>query len=175
MSMQNALNTSVTSNSKKGPVFPAYLECEVGGKSPVELIQEIQANGMFVSGWTEDIMSQPGWKQGERETVCFARVIIRDLGFTKNPTTAQVWARILELGHSLCEPADGPAIRLALGDQSRNDEFWLAMRQIGGSDGGLGIFSVVRFDGGGQWLDTDWVGPDDEWDLEDVIVFRLRK
>lgn len=161
--------------SQKGPVFPVYLEIEVGGKSKDELLSEIEASGMFASDWTKYIMNKDAWKPGEKETTKFARVKVSDLGFTKNTTTAEIWARIKELGHSLCEPGDGPALRLALKDQPKGDYFWTVMEQITDSDGDPGVFYVERDDGGRRWLRASWADSDGKWDLDDEIVFRLRK
>jgi len=155
--------------------FPTYLELEVGGKSRDELFKELKAGGFYVSDWARDILSQDAWKPGKKETVKFARATVRELGFTKNPTTAQIWARIQELGHALCEPSDGPAIRLALKDQKKGDYFWCAMEQITGSDGGPSVFYVGRHGVGKSWLYARWVDPDNEWYLDYEMVFRLRK
>ena len=116
--------------------------------------------------------------QAKSQTVKFARVKVSDLGFTnpkKLPTTREIWERIQELGHSLCEPGDGPAIRLALKDQPRGDYFWTAMEQISDSGGDPSVFHVRCNDDGTRWLYAYWVSPDDEWDLGSEIVFRLRK
>lgn len=161
--------------STRGPVFPLFLDIEVGGKSKDELLAELKQGGFFVSDYAKDIMGKPAWKPGEKERVKFARVKISDLGFTKHPTTREVWARITELGHSLCEPGDGPAIRLALKDQPRGDYFWLAMEQITDSDGRPLVFSVKRNDDGETWLGAGWTYPDGEWNLGVSVVFRLRK
>jgi len=161
--------------SSKGPVFPVFLECEVGGKSKDELLAELKAGGFFVSDWAKDIMSKDTWKPGEKETVKFARVKVSELGFTKNPTTDDIWARIKEHGHALCEPGDGPAIRLALKDQKKGDYFWCAMEQITGSGGDPRVFSVERVDYGESWLRAGWTRPTREWSLGGAVVFRLRK
>lgn len=158
----------------KGPVFPVYLEIEVGGKSKDDLLTELKSNGHHVSDYAKDIMGKPGWKPGEHERVKFARVKVRDLGFTKNPTTKQIWARIRELGHALCESCDGPALRLADKNQSRGDYYWIAMEQIVDSDGGPVVFSVDR-DDRESWLDAGWTRPVSGWSLGSEFVFRLRK
>lgn len=159
--------------SQKGPVFPIYIETEVGGKSKDELIAEIEASGMFASDYAKDIMSKPAWKPGEKATVRFARVKVRDLGFTANPTTTELWARIKEAG-SLCEPSDGPALRIALKDQLTNDVCWTAMEQITASGGGPRVFALERR-GDERWLGGDWASPDVKWYLFNEFVFRLRK
>jgi hypothetical protein len=168
MSMQSALKPT------KSPA-PVYLELEVGGKSNDELLAELKSGGFYTSLWAKDIMSNPAFKLGERQTVKFARVTVRELGFTKRPNTTQVGARILELGHSLCEPADGPAIRLVLKDQKRGDHFCCAMEQILGSDGMPRVFHVLRNAEGRELLSTLWAHPNDELELDDSIMFRLRK
>lgn len=161
--------------SQKGPVFPIYLELDVGGKSKDELLAELSSAGMFVSDWAKDIMSEPEWKPGKKETVKFARAKVSELGFTKSPTTSEIWSRIRELGHSLCEPCDGPAIRLHFKNQKRGEYFWTAMEQIADSGGRPNVFYVARYDNGRSWLCTGWVYPDSLWSLGRGIVFRLRK
>jgi hypothetical protein len=161
--------------STKGPVFPVYLDIEVGGKSKDQLLKELKSSGCNVSQWAEDIMSKPAWKPGEKERVKFARAKVRELGFDKPPKPHELFARIRELGHSLCESGDGPAIRLALPDQPRSDWFWCAMEPISDSDGDPRVFNVVRYEDGEQWLYAYWLAPDDELSLENEVVFRLRK
>ncbi len=160
--------------SAKGPVFPVYIETEVGGKSKDELVAEIKASDMFVSSYGKDIMGKPAWKPGKKETIRFARVKVRDLGFTENPTTTELWARIKEVG-SLCEPSDGPALRVALKDQPKGDVCWTAMEQIADSDGRPGVFALEVDDDGGHWLGGPWAIPGHRWSLDREIVFRLRK
>lgn len=60
--------------SSKGPVFPVYLECKVGGKSKDKLLSEMKSAGCDVSDYAKDIMSKDAWKPGEKQTVKFARV-----------------------------------------------------------------------------------------------------
>jgi len=155
--------------------FAVYLEIEVGGKNKDQFLAELQSSGFFVSNWAKDIMSEDAWKPGEKETVKFARATMRDLGFTNNPKMREVLARIRELGHSLCEPQDGPAIRLALTDQSRGDYFWFAMEQITDSGGYPHVFCVPRSADDERWLTAHWAYPEEEWALDNEIAFRLRK
>ena len=164
--------------STKGPVFTIYLEIEVGGKTKETLLAELQSADSFVSDWAKDIMSKPAFKSGKEGTVKFGRATISELGFSdpKNlPTTRQVWTRIVELGHSLCQSCDGPAIRKALKDQPKGDYFWTAMEQIADSDGDPSVFYFKRDDDGERWLDAWWVNPDGKWLLGSTVVFRLRK
>ncbi len=172
---QKHLKEGIRKYSTRGPVFPIYLETEVGGKSKDELLAELSAAGIEVSDWAKDIMSKPAWKPGPKERVKFARVKVKDLGFTENPTTSQIWTRILELGYALCEPGDGPAIRRDLKDQPTGDVCWLAMNQITDSGGRPRVFKLERDVRGKRWLRAYWTLPGDQWLLGSEIVFRLRK
>gem|GEM_PF-1603304 len=42
------------------------------------------------------------------------------------------------------------------------------------SDGNPNVFNVERNDDGNRWLNTNWTNPDDQWNLDNRIVFRLR-
>jgi len=162
--------------SVKDPVFPVYLEIEVGGKSHHKLLAELELQGSFTSGNASDIMARPGWEQGSKEIVKFARVKVSELGFTKSPTIEQIWERIKELGHSLCEPGDGPAIQLSLKGQLCGVGFWVAMKQITNSTCLLGrIFHVGRLNDGKPYLDADWADLDNRLHPVAEIVFRLHK
>ena len=43
------------------------------------------------------------------------------------------------------------------------------------SDGNPNVFNVERNDDGKRWLNTNWVNPNDQWNLDNRLVFRLRK
>lgn len=149
-----ALRELIRQFSQKGPVFPVFLEIEVGGKSKDELVAEIEANGMFASEYSRNIMGKDAWKPGNKETVRFGKSSVRDLGFTKPPTTRELWKRIEELGHALCEPGDGPALRREWKDQPKGTVCWTAMKQITASFGYPDVFLLHRFDDGKTWLNA---------------------
>lgn len=154
--------------------IPVFLEIEVGGKSAEELIDEIEAGGKFTSVSAESMMRSAAWKPGEKETVRFGRVTVRDLGFTTAPTTSEIWSRIQTLGHFLCQPWDGPALRLALKSQPKDDVFWLAMEQITDCDGYSCVFSLThRRSNRRLWLYGRCAEPTTEWWLHLEFVFRL--
>ena len=172
MLRQSALLTSTSL------AFPVYLEIEVGGKTKETILAELQQPDFFVSDGAQNIISQPAFKSGKKEKVKFGRATVREFGFSDPqnlPTTREVWARIVELGHSLCKSCDGPAIRKALKDQPKGDYFWIAMEQIADSDGDPSVFYFKRDDDGERWLDAWWVNPDGKWLLGSTVVFRLRK
>ena len=160
----------------KAKTFPVYREIEVGGKSKDELFTKFEVNNMVATRSDYDIMSQDAWKPGKKEIIRFARVRVRDLGFTEKPTIADIWARIKQLGHSLCEPCDGPAIRLALKDPSERGVCLIAMKQITDSHGSPYVFGLGSFRSKCQ-LYSHWLASGVEWDLDSTneLVFRLGK
>lgn len=156
------------------PTFKVWQILTIGGKSKDELLVKIEAAGQFASDRAKDVMSKPTFTTlPEPTTLNLARVKVRDLGFTKNPTTTRLFARIREVGE-LCPAEIGPHIRLALKDQPKGDIFWVAMETITDSDGLPGVFCVKRSDSGEAWLSCNYVGPDHQWYLENEIVFVLR-
>ncbi|MEX2014139.1 MAG: hypothetical protein WD896_02170 [Parcubacteria group bacterium] len=42
------------------------------------------------------------------------------------------------------------------------------------SDGNPNVFNVKRNDDGKAWLNGNWTNPNDEWNLDNEIVFRFR-
>lgn len=98
-----------------------------------------------------------------------------DLGFTENPTTAELFGKAEELGYDLC-PADvGPVLRVNYDDQPKEEYLWIATEPITDSVGYPVVFFVGRLDGDVLWLDGGWAGADGRWRLDERIVFRLRK
>lgn len=152
--------------------FPVYLDITVGGKSKEQLLRASALRRYFVEEPARDLMSQPEWKPGARERVRFARARIIDLGLKKHSSVEESWARVQELGHSLCEPCDGPAIRLALNQQEYGDYFWCLMKPISSSYHDTRAFCVGRLDG--KWRLFAWyLEPGHIWSLGNSVVFRL--
>ena len=119
-------------------------------------------------------MSQPAFASlTESRTLKLARVKVRDLGFTKTPTTDQIWARIRELGGELCPPQVGPQLRKDFTDQPKGDIFWIAMKQIADSDGSPDVFYLKSNNDGERWLLGRYASPARQWALGSEFVFVL--
>ena len=43
------------------------------------------------------------------------------------------------------------------------------------SDGNPNVFNVNRNDDGKAWLNDNWAKPDNKWNTDNEIIFRLRK
>jgi hypothetical protein len=124
-------------------------------------------------------VSREQWILKNSEQIKLVRLKVGDLGFTKNPTTDELYAKTGELGLELCPAEVGPNLRLKYAEvfkreQSMNEYLYIAMKQITDSDGSPNIFFVKRHDDG-FWLSYYWADPTDEWSLDDEFVFRLRK
>ena len=48
-------------------------------------------------------------------------------------------------------------------------------RHVTDSDGDPNVFNLNRNDDSKQWLNANYANPDNQWNLEDEIVFLLRK
>ena len=155
--------------------FPVWKTIRIGGKTMEQLLDAMNTNGFTVSDWAKDIMSKEAFTTlPEVQTINLARAKVRDLGFKKKPTTAELWARIRELGHDLCPAEVGPHLRLQFGDQPKGDYFWVAMEQISASGGCPCVFCVYHGDDV-RWLHAGWTDPDDRWGLDFGVAFLLRK
>lgn len=157
--------------------FLTYLHIMSGGKTREDLHDVFRTTEFILSASALDMMWASEWGQGQSKAVRFARAKVGELGFwgaTMMPTHADVLSRIHRLGHSVCAPYDGPALRLAHIGQPIGDSVSLAMRQIIAADGFPRIFVLSR-DERGLLLDARLMGDDDQWNLDDEIVFRLGK
>jgi len=161
---------------------------EIGGMTEEELERMIknrkdeQGRDYQISSYAKSRMNHQDFivsLEKNPETIDLVRLKVRDLGFTENPTTDELYKRAEELGLELCPPETGPHLRLKYEEVFQREQpmyeyLLIAMKQITDSDGDLSVFSVNR-NGGGFWLDISWTNPSDRWYLDDEFVFRLRK
>lgn len=164
---------------------------EIGGMTEEELKKEIenkkdeQGRNYQISSYAESMMKHKDFTVSiqERlknpETIDLVRLKVRDLGFTENPTTDELYKRAEELGLELCPPEVGPHLRLKYEEVFQREQpmyeyLRIAMKQIFGSGGDLSVFRVRRSDDG-FWLGISWTNPSNRWHLDHEFVFRLRK
>ena len=153
--------------------FPIWKTITIGGVSKNELLQQLAEKKFYISDWAKDIMSKPEFTTlPEKKPINLARIKVRDLGFSTQPTTVELWARIKQVG-SLCPAEVGPHLRLELADQAKGDYFWLAMNTITDSDGYPNVFKVKHDDYGKFWLHGNYANPGPHWNLENELVFVL--
>ncbi len=163
----------------------------IGGKTKEELKKEIKEK-FRVTSYAESMLDNPDfeeqlhenpdrelWILKKPEQLSLVKLKVGDLGFTKNPTTDELYAKAEEFGLELCPAEVGPQLRLKYPEvfnreQPMNEYLRVAMKQITDSDVDPSIFNVCRSDGG-LWLGSNWTNPSREWDLGSEFVFRLRK
>jgi|GEM_PF-741913 len=164
---------------------------EIGGMAEEDLERAIknrkdeQDGDYQISSYAKSMMKHKDFAASVQErlknpeTIDLVRLKVKDLGFTENPTTDELYKRAEGLGLELCPPETGPHLRLKYEEVFKREQpmyeyLRIAMKQIAGSRGDLHVFSVGRYDGG-FWLDDRWTHPSSRWGLGGEFVFRLRK
>lgn len=108
--------------------------------------------GINVSKWAADMMKQKAFVVATaQEQVNFARRSPADLGFKEGARYDAICARAIKMGYELCQPEDGPQLRLQYLDQPKGEWLVIVMEPIRDSFGYLCIFDVGH-DGGGLYL-----------------------
>jgi hypothetical protein len=160
----------------------------IGGVDKKALLKRVEA-GFSVGNWAKDLMKRPTFTTQDAEEEIETIVLTpADFGYTRNPTTTELLdpTRLAEWSAQNAERLDGhvvellpaeagPHIRDQYKDQPKDEVLWIAMERITDSDGDPNVFRVERRDDGERWLYARWTGPDDQWNLDGRVVFRLRK
>lgn len=169
--------------------FAKWRSFLIGGVDKKALLKRVEA-GFSVGDWAKDLMKRPAFTTQDAEEEIETIILTpKDFGYERNPTTTELFdpARLAEWSKQNAArlpqgyvvellPAEaGPHLRDQYKDQPKGEILWIAMERITDSGGSPLVFDVKRHDGGGRWLRTHWTDPDDRWDLDDRIVFRLRK
>ncbi len=150
------------------------------------LAKLLEALGSMASHWAKDMMGKPAFivsdKPYETDLVTLTP---RELGFTSTLRTDKFvtkefcakWSEKHLNGQviELCEPEDGPQLRLQYDDQPNGEAVWMAMERITDSGGDPSVFYVSRDDDGDLWLRGDYADAGSLWSLGARVVFRLRK
>lgn len=156
--------------------FAVWKTITVPSKSGAEFITELVVAGIRVYGSAHDIMGKPEFKTLKKSRIIkLAKVTLRELGFTKQPTTDELWARIQELGSELCPPETGTEIWKNHDEQKIGDACWLAMKQIAGPRDSLYVFYIERRSDGRCWFGAHYANPSNRWHLDDEVIFGLRE
>lgn len=173
-SLARAVRVALAPNMDGAAAWSVWRTITIGGVSKGDLASRLK-DGFFVSDWARDIM---GNKRAfttlpESTGIALVQVKVADLGFTKEPTTTELYQRARERGLNLCPAEVGPHLRLADADQKRGTWYRVAMEPISGSDGVPLVFDVGRHEDGHRWLDTGYADPGDRWNLDLTIVFSV--
>ena len=138
-------------------------------KTPKAYEQALESAGFKIGDWARDILKKVKCSKEQIE-VNLASATVAELGFQKGASTADLYSAILAQGGQLCPAEVGPALRLFLKDQPKNEWLWIAMEAISVSCGDLGVFSVDHRDAG-LWLDSGSGPPVNRWGPGHRVVF----
>ncbi len=143
--------------------------------TPDDFRRALKAGGYLLGDWASNLFDQEDFKVASKLTeVDLVVASNADLGRPKGCTFKETYDLIIAAGHPLCEPEDGPQLRLQYPDQPKGERLILAMKPIRDSGGALGVFSVER-DDDDRWLDADYGSPDAFGGGGCRFVFRARK
>ena len=155
------------------PTLKVWKTIRIGGMSRDDLPAALSATDCKIGKWARDMMVQKAFMtEPEPREIDLARMTIRDLGFTSNPTTTQRDARIKEIGGEILPPSAGAHLRIGYTDQPVGEYLWMYMEPIVDSDGYSRVLLVSRVDGG-RWLLGVGADPGGKWDLGNFVVFGV--
>jgi len=140
-------------------------------KTPKAYEQALESSDFKISNFALDILKKVTCSK-EQTKIYLTSATVAELGFTGGCSTRELHTAIVSQGGQLCPSEVGPALRLALNDQQKNEWLWLAMEAVSDSDGDFLVFSIEH-DGGDLWLSTAYGHPDDHWDPDSRVVFVL--
>ncbi len=149
---------------------------EIGGKTTIELEQELKEKGFKISSNAKDMLHSKDFTVlEEKEDAVLIRIKVKDLGFPNGATTDEIYQKAEELGLELCPAEAGPHYRLKYTDQPMGEWIRMGMKQITGRGGRPDVFRLGCAEDDGMWLNDNWAEPDDGWFPGNAFVFRLSK
>lgn len=151
----------------------AFQTLEFGGKTAKQYEAELTKAGFGINDYAKQILEKAKLSK-ERQETDIVRLTVKDLGFPKGATNAEIWQRGKDLDLDLCPPDVGPELRLSMKDQPLGDWVIVAMEAITDSDGNPSVFRVESR-GGGRWLSTSRGRPGYRWDPDYAFAFARRK
>ena len=170
---------------------PIYPDCPtitrtvtVGGLTKSELMEELQRNAISMNESGERLFASDQFTTSEtRYSVTTVELTVRDLGFPRGATIAEIYARAGALGLGLCPLELGPHLRLQYLDQPEG--YWgQPVRQHQAPSGSITIASekltedddfpkgfYLRRIKGELWLRGYRSGPQHVWEPDDHFIF----
>jgi hypothetical protein len=176
-------------HSETGRIYP---DCSaiirtvpVGGLAKSELLQALQRNAILMNESAEQLFASDHFTTAAtRYVITTVELTVRDLGFGRGSTIAEIYARAGVLGLGLCPLELGPHLRLQYLDQPEG--YWgQPVRQHRAPAGSITIASepltedddlpkgfYLRRIKGVLWLRGYRSGPGHVWDADDRFIFQ---
>ncbi len=157
----------------------------VGGLTKAELLQALQSNAIAMNESAERLFaSEQFTTAATRYAVTTVELTVRDLGFPRGATIAEIYARAGALGLGLCPLELGPHLRLQYRDQPEGDwgqpvrrhqapcgSITIASEQLTDDDAFPKGFYLRRIQDV-LWLRGYRSGPAHVWEPDDHFIFR---
>jgi hypothetical protein len=175
---QEALNPP-TKRSSTPTELKIFKTIKLGGIRDAEGFRQVlKDNGMKIDDWffwADQIMSQPKFTITQEETeVDLVVVSATDIGFERDATREQIYARAKEKGLELCPPDVGPQLRLQYKDQPEWQRLLIGMEPITVWSN-MEVFGLENINGR-LWLTAHTGNPDFAWSkFESWVFIRPRK
>jgi hypothetical protein len=157
----------------------------VGGMTKSELIEELHRNAISMNESGERLFASDHFTTSEtRYSVTTVELTVRDLGFPRGATIAEIYARAGALGLGLCPIDLGPHLRLQYLDQPEGDwgnpprrhqapygSITIASEKLTEDDDFPKGFYLRRIKGV-LWLRGYRSRPEHVWEPDDHFIFR---
>jgi hypothetical protein len=153
-----------------------WMTIMIGGVSKKELVARVKRESCELNDRAESRMLSGAYTTSAMpRQITIVRVMLRNLGFTENPTTRDILnaERLACYGLGLLPPEAAPFICFAHPNQPKGECLWVGTGPISDSDHSLYIFAVSRKEADGRWMGVHVVLPLDRWDLEHEWVFGV--
>jgi len=155
-----------------------------GGLTKSGLIQELQRNSILMNESGERLFASDHFTTSEtRYSVTTVELTVRDLGFPRGATIAEIYVRAGALGLGLCPIELGPHLRLQYLDQPEGDwgkpfrrhqapygTITIASEKLSEDDDFPKGFYLRRIKGV-LWLRGYRSGPEHVWEPDDHFIF----
>lgn len=151
------------------------LKLGTGLKTAGDFLRALNDGGFRIRDSGKEILVRPGFKVSRKEIeVDLVDISVIELGFRNGATLEEIHKRAIKLGFNLCPPEVGPQLRLQYKDQPEDEQLFIAMKPITGSDSGVYMF-YVECEVGDSWLSGCGGGPAGFWRGGKRFVFLRRK
>lgn len=142
-----------------------------GLKTADDFIRALNDGGFCIRDSGKYILVRPGFKVSQKEIeVDLVDISVIELGFRNGAALEEVYKSAIKLGFDLCPPEAGPQLRLQYKNQPKDEQLFIAMEPITGSDSGVYVFNIEH-DVSGLWLSGCGGGPAGFWRGGKRLVF----
>jgi hypothetical protein len=157
-------------------VFWAIKVGTTGMRTADDFRTALQEAGLLIDDWANDLLSRPGFTVARREELVNLVVITTSqlTGRKDGGVLTAVFAGAARIGLEVCQPEDGPLLRLQYLDQPLYQSLTIGMLPISSSGVGSLMF-CLEHDRQGLKLGVSSTHSEMQWSGEHLWVFRHRE